>query len=80
VRHVQHLNAVGDEDNLQEIGRDESCHGAYVAGNEFKQLIEGVFLDELDYLLVGDQAGERQDQHIEVHQDQVHVHDLRLHA
>jgi len=80
VRHVQHLNAVGNEDELHEVGRDESCHGAYVAGNEREQVLEGVLLDELYYLLVGDQAGERQDQHVHVHQDQVHVHDLLLHA
>ena len=30
VRHIKHLNAIGDEDHLDQVGGDERCHVADV--------------------------------------------------
>lgn len=80
VGHVKHLNAVGDEDYLHEVDRDEGSHVAHVSGNELQRLLERLLLDEGDDLFVSDQASERQNQHVDVHENEVHVHDLLLHG
>ena len=59
VRYIKHLNAVCDKDNLHEIACNESCHVANIARDEPQELVEGVFFDELDDLLVCDQTGQR---------------------
>jgi len=54
VGHVEHLDAIRDKDDLHEVGHDEGRHVADIARDEAQQLVEGVFLDKLDDLLVGD--------------------------
>ena len=69
VRHVEHLNAVRDEDHLNQVGHDEGSHVADVARDESEQLVEGLLFDELNDLLVRDQTSQRQNHHVRVHED-----------
>ena len=65
---VKHLYAIGDEYNLQQIGRHKGCHGADISRHESQQLFKRVFLDERYNLFVCYKARQWQDKHINVHQ------------
>lgn len=56
MRHVEHLYAVCDEDDLHEVSCAECSNDADVLGKKVQQVLNVLFLYELDYLFVGNQA------------------------
>ena len=60
VRYVKHLNAISDEDDLNEVLHNERCHGSNVLRDLTEEILKSFTLDEVNNLLVCNQAGQRQ--------------------
>lgn len=60
VRYVKHLDAISDEDDLNEVLHNERCHGSNVLRYLTEEILKSFTLDEVNNLLVRDQAGQRQ--------------------
>ena len=60
VRYVKHLDAIRDEDDLNEVLHNERCHGSNVLRYLTEEILKSFTLDEVNNLLVRNKAGQRQ--------------------